>query len=126
MGKKSCQFLFKLNFTPNTLGCYGLKPVGYFGYVGYKYLFFRIIYSCLVNLRKNNSGFARSPLSLPQSLFSRSPRSTVCNPGHPHPMITLRITNGRLERAKKQSLGEREGRSCKHRRTSNCLKLFLA
>jgi len=37
--------------------------------------------------------------SLPQSLFSRSLRSTICNPGHPHPMRTLRITNG-PERAK--------------------------
>jgi len=56
-----------------------------------------------------------SPLSLPQSPFSRSLRSNICNLGHPHPMRTLRITNGGPERAKKQSLGEREGRSCKHR-----------
>ena len=58
---------------------------------------------------------ARSPLSLPQSPFSRSLRSTICDPGHPHPMRTLRITNGGPERAKKRSLGEREGKSCKHR-----------
>jgi len=54
-------------------------------------------------------------LSLSQSLFSRSLRSTICNSGHPHPMRTLRITNGGPERAEKPSLGEREGRSCKHR-----------
>jgi len=53
---------------------------------------------------------ARSPLSLPQSPFSRSLRSTICDPGHLHPMRTLRITNGGPERAKKKrSLGEREG-----------------
>jgi len=61
------------------------------------------------------SVFARSPLSLPQSPLPRSFRSTICNPGQPHPMRTLRIPNGGPERAKKQSLGEREGRSCKHR-----------
>jgi len=66
-------------------------------------------------LGENYSVFARSPLSLPQSLFSRSLRSTICNPGHPHPMGTLRITNEGPERAKKQSLGEREGRLCNHR-----------
>jgi len=59
--------------------------------------------------------FARSTLSLPQGLFSRSLRSTICNPGHPHPMRTLRITNDGPEREEKQSLGEREERSCKHR-----------
>jgi len=59
--------------------------------------------------RVQNSVFSRSPLSLPQSLFPRSLRSTICNPGHPHPMRTLRITNGGPERAVKQSLGrERE------------------
>jgi len=56
---------------------------------------------------------SRSPLSLPQSPFSRSLRSTIGNPGHPHPMRTLRITNGGPERATKWSLGEREVRSCK-------------
>ena len=59
-----------------------------------------------INL-KFNSVFARSPLSLPQSLFSRSLRSTICNPGHPHPMRTPRITNGGPERAKKHFGGER-------------------
>ena len=46
------------------------------------------------------SVLARSPLSLLQSPFSRSLRSTICNPGHSHPMRTLRITNGGPERAK--------------------------
>jgi len=54
------------------------------------------------------SEFARSPLSLPQTLFSHSLRSTICNPVHPLPMKTLRITNGGPERAKKTELrGER-------------------
>jgi len=61
------------------------------------------------------SAFARSPLSLPQSLFSRSLRSTICNLGHPHPMRTLRITNGGHERAKKTEFGGERGRSWKHR-----------
>jgi len=54
------------------------------------------------------------PLSLPQSTFSRSLRSTICNPGHPHPMRTLWITSGGPERAKKRSLAESE-RCCSHR-----------
>jgi len=54
------------------------------------------------------SVFARSRLTLPQTPFSRSLRS-ICDPGHPHPMRTLQITNGGPERARKQSLGEREG-----------------
>jgi len=58
--------------------------------------------------RARYSMFARSPLSLPQSLFPRSLRSTICNPGHPHPMRTLRITHGGPERAKKTEFrGER-------------------
>ena len=43
--------------------------------------------------------FARFPLSFPQTLFSHSLRSTICNPGHPHLMRTLRITNSGPERA---------------------------
>jgi len=58
------------------------------------------------------SVFARSLLSLPQTPFSRSLRSTICNPGHPYSIRTLRITNGGPERAKKRSGGTR---SCKHR-----------
>ena len=49
------------------------------------------------------SVFARSPLSLPQTPCSRSLRSTICNPRHPHPMRTLRITNGGPERVKKKT-----------------------
>jgi len=59
--------------------------------------------------------FARSPISLSRTPFSRSLRSTICKPGQPYPMRTLRIINGGPERAKKRSLGEREGRSCKQR-----------
>ena len=53
--------------------------------------------------------FARSPLSLPQIPFSRSLRSTICNPGSPHPMRTLRITNGGPERAKNGVWGRERG-----------------
>jgi len=53
-----------------------------------------------------------SPLSPPHTPFSRSLRSTICNPEHPHPIRTLWITNGRPERAKKRSLRESERRSC--------------
>jgi len=53
--------------------------------------------------------FARSPLSLPQTPFSRSLRSAICNPGQPYLMRRLRITNGGHERAKKQGLGREEG-----------------
>jgi len=60
-----------------------------------------------------NSVFARSPLSLsPKVCFlarSGPPfviRSVLIgwgHPGHPHPMRTLRITNGGPERAKKKN-----------------------
>ena len=56
-----------------------------------------------------------TPLSFPQTPFSRSLSSTICNPEHPHPMRMLWITNGEPERAIKRSLGKREGRSCKHK-----------
>ena len=58
-----------------------------------------------------HSEFARSPLSLQQTPFSRSLRSTICDSGHPHLMRTLKITNGGQKRAKKTEFGgEREGR----------------
>ena len=58
--------------------------------------------------------FARSPLSPPNSVF-RSFRSAICNPERSHWMGTTRFTNGGPLRARKRNLGEREGRSCKHR-----------
>jgi len=61
------------------------------------------------------SEFARSPLSFPQTLFSHSLSSTICNLVHPHPIRTLWITYGGPERTEKRSLGEREGRSSKLR-----------
>jgi len=42
-------------------------------------------------------------------------RSTISNPERSHWIGTPRITNGGPERARKQTLEEREGRSCKHR-----------
>jgi len=62
-----------------------------------------------------NSEFARSPFSLTQTLFFRSFRSAICNPKRSHWMGMPRTTNGGRERARKQTLGKREGRSCKHR-----------
>ena len=59
--------------------------------------------------------FARSPFSLPQTLFFRSFRSAICNPERSHWMGVPRITNGGSERAREQTLGEREGRSCQRR-----------
>jgi len=61
------------------------------------------------------SEFARYPLSLPQTPIFRSFRSTICNPERSHWMGKPRITNGGPERARKRTLREREGRSCKHR-----------
>jgi len=62
----------------------------------------------LRNSKQNTHVFARSPPSLPQTLFSRSLRSTIFDPGHPHPMRTLWITNGGPERVKKRNWRERE------------------
>ena len=72
------------------------------------------------------SVFAWSPLSLPQTPFSRLLRSTICSLGHPNPMRTLRFTNGEPERSKKRSWGERGGRrrSCKLRMNISDLKEF--
>jgi len=87
--EKILSISLKLNFTPNTLGCFGLSPM--------------------------YSMFARSPLSVPQTPFFRSFRSTICNPERSHWMGMPRITNGGPERARKRTLGQREGRSCKRR-----------
>jgi len=56
-----------------------------------------------------------SPLSLSQTPCFRSSRSAICNTERFHWMGMPRITNGRSQRAKKRTLGEREGRSCTHR-----------
>ena len=45
-----------------------------------------------------NSEFARSPLSHPQTTFSRSLRSATCNPERSHWMAMRRITNDGPER----------------------------
>ena len=55
-----------------------------------------------------------SPLSPPTPLF-RSYRSAICNSERSHWMGMPWITNGGPEWARKRTLGEREGRSCKHR-----------
>ena len=65
--------------------------------------------------KNTNSVFARTALSLPQTTLFRSFRFAICNPERSHWMRTPRITNGGPERARKRTLGEREGRSCKHR-----------
>jgi len=63
------------------------------------------------------SEFSRPPLFFPQTLFSHSLRSTICDAGYPNPRRTLRITNGGSERAKKKTVfgGEREERLSKLR-----------
>jgi len=68
--------------------------------------------------------FARSPFSLPQTPVFCSFRSAICNPERSHWMGMPRITNGGPERAGKQGLGEREGRSCKHRIDTAFLELI--
>ena len=56
-----------------------------------------------------NSEFARSPLSFSQTPFSRL-LSAVGNPGHPHPMTTLLITNsGSVSERKKGVRGKERG-----------------
>ena len=57
------------------------------------------------------SVFAWFPLSPPNSDFFRSFRSAVWNPERSHWMGMPQMTNGGPERARKQSLGEREGES---------------
>jgi len=61
------------------------------------------------------SVFARSPFSIPHTPLFRSFRSAICNSERSHWMGMPRITNSGPERARKQTLGQRGGRSCKHR-----------
>ena len=73
-----------------------------------------------LNQRRTYSGldsvFAYNLLSFPAKLvFFRSLRSAVCNPERSHCIGMPQITIGGPERARKRSLGEREGRSCEHR-----------
>jgi len=67
----------------------------------------------LNHLLLSYSVFARSPLSLPQTPLFRSFRSAICNPERSHWMGMPWITYGGPERARKRTLGEREGRSCR-------------
>jgi len=60
-------------------------------------------------------GCTISSLSLPQTPFFRSLRCAICNPKSSHWMGMPWITNGGPKRARKRSVREREGRSCKHR-----------
>jgi len=64
----------------------------------------QIIYELFKQIQ---SVFARSPISLPRTPFSRSLTSPICNPG-PHPKRTLWTTKGGPERATKRRLGDRE------------------
>jgi len=71
------------------------------------------------------SVFARSPLFSPQTPFSRSLRSTIGNPGHPHSMRTLWIANGGPERAKNGVWGrERRDRATSESLSQNSLTLL--
>jgi len=66
----------------------------------------------------------------PKLPFPRSLRSTICNPGHPHPMRTLRITNGGHERVKKRSVGRERGdrantKYCSSKRTQTDIRPMM-
>jgi len=70
------------------------------------------------------SVLARSSVSLPETPFSRSLRSTICIPGHPHPMRSLWITNGGPERAKKRCVGERKWGDRANTESANPVKVL--